>query len=131
MRTSSTSSGFWQESWKKMARLPGSAQKAIKKRALFGRFRSYLEYKCKSAGVKLVIANRFYPSTKRCAVCGNIKKNDEKITLSGNKKHGTKHNEYVCYNKKCPNYNKVVVRDMSAMMNLTFLIDHLRYNKAL
>ena len=28
-------------------------------RALFGRFRSYLEYKCKSAGVKLVIANRF------------------------------------------------------------------------
>ncbi|MBT8902035.1 hypothetical protein BTI52_08570, partial [Lactobacillus delbrueckii subsp. bulgaricus] len=25
-------------------------------RALFGRFRSYLEYKCKSAGVKLVIA---------------------------------------------------------------------------
>ncbi|MGZ1154837.1 zinc ribbon domain-containing protein, partial [Lactobacillus delbrueckii subsp. bulgaricus] len=76
MRTSSTSSGFWQESWKKMARLPGSAQKAIKKRALFGRFRSYLEYKCKSAGVKLVIANRFYPSTQRCAVCGNIKKDD-------------------------------------------------------
>ncbi len=68
-------------------------------RALFGRFRSYLEYKCKSAGVKLVIANRFYPSTQRCAACGNIKKDDEKITLSGNKKHGTKHNEYVCYNK--------------------------------
>lgn len=100
-------------------------------RALFGRFRSYLEYKCKSAGVKLVIANRFYPSTQRCAVCGNIKKDDEKITLSGNKKNGTKHNEYVCYNKKCPNYGKVVVRDMNAMMNLTFLIDHPRYNKAL
>ncbi|MBT8895946.1 RNA-guided endonuclease TnpB family protein, partial [Lactobacillus delbrueckii subsp. bulgaricus] len=48
-----------------------------------------------------------------------------------NKKHGTKHNEYVCYNKKCPNYNKVVGRDMNAMMNLTFLIDHPRYNKAL
>ncbi|MCD5481470.1 RNA-guided endonuclease TnpB family protein [Lactobacillus delbrueckii subsp. bulgaricus] len=46
-------------------------------RALFGRFRSYLEYKCKSAGVKLVIANRFYPSTQRCAACGNIKKDDE------------------------------------------------------
>lgn len=89
------------------------------------------EYKCKSAGVKLVIANRFYPSTQRCAACGNIKKDDEKITLSGNKKHGTKHNEYVCYNKKCPNYNKVVDRDMNAMMNLTFLIDHPRYNKAL
>lgn len=100
-------------------------------RALFGRFRSYLEYKCKSAGVKLVIANRFYPSTQRCAVCGNIKKDDEKITLSGNKKNGTKHNEYVCYNKKCPNYGKVVDRDMNAMMNLTFLIDHPRYNKAL
>ncbi|MCT3499337.1 transposase, partial [Lactobacillus delbrueckii subsp. bulgaricus] len=45
-------------------------------RALFGRFRSYLEYKCKSTGVKLVIANRFYPSTQRCAACGNIKKDD-------------------------------------------------------
>ena len=32
-------------------------------RALFGRFCRYLEYKCKSAGVKLVIANCFYPST--------------------------------------------------------------------
>ncbi|MFR0586020.1 RNA-guided endonuclease InsQ/TnpB family protein [Lactobacillus porci] len=100
-------------------------------RALFGRFRDYLKYKCKSAGVKLVIANRFYPSTQRCAVCGNVKKDDEKITLSGNKKHGTKHNEYVCYNKKCPNCNKVVDRDVNAMMNLTFLIDHPKYNKAL
>ncbi|MBT8978659.1 transposase, partial [Lactobacillus delbrueckii subsp. bulgaricus] len=43
---------------------------------MFGRFRSYLEYKCKSTGVKLVIANRFYPSTQRCAACGNIKKDD-------------------------------------------------------
>ena len=99
--------------------------------ALFGRFRDYLKYKCKSAGVELVIANRFYPSTQRCAACGNIKKDDEKITLSGNKKHGTKHNEYVCYNKKCSNYGKVVDRDVNAMMNLTFLIDHPEYNKAL
>ncbi|MCT3577264.1 transposase, partial [Lactobacillus delbrueckii] len=28
-----------------------------------------------------MIANRFYPSTQRCAACGNIKKDDEKITL--------------------------------------------------
>ncbi|MCT3506150.1 transposase, partial [Lactobacillus delbrueckii subsp. bulgaricus] len=27
-----------------------------------------------------MIANRFYPSTQRCAACGNIKKDDEKIT---------------------------------------------------
>lgn len=39
MRTSSISSGFWQESWKKMARLPGSVQKAIKKRE--SSFRSF------------------------------------------------------------------------------------------
>ncbi|MFK5656664.1 RNA-guided endonuclease TnpB family protein, partial [Lactobacillus delbrueckii subsp. bulgaricus] len=32
-----------------------------------------------------MVANRFYPSTQRCAACGNIKKDDEKITLSGNK----------------------------------------------
>lgn len=106
------------------------ASKGVHK-ALFGRFRRYLEYKCKDSGVNLVIADRFYPSTQRCAACGNIKREDEKVTLSGNKKHGTGHSEYVCYNEKCPNYNKIVDRDTNAMMNLTFLINHPKYNKAL
>lgn len=98
---------------------------------MFGRFKSILEYKCKWHGCELVMADRLYPSTQRRAACGNVKKGDEKITLYGNKKHGTKHDEYVCYNEKCPNYKKVVDRDRNAMMNLTFLIDHPELNKAL
>lgn len=99
--------------------------------AMFGRFKSILEYKCKWHGCELVMADRLYPSTQRCAACGNVKKGDDKITLYGNKKHGTKHDEYVCYNEKCPNYNKVVDRDRNAMMNLTLLIDHPELNRAL
>ncbi|MBT8896813.1 RNA-guided endonuclease TnpB family protein, partial [Lactobacillus delbrueckii subsp. bulgaricus] len=49
----------------------------------------------------------------------------------GNKKHGTKHNEYVCYNQKCPNYNKVVDRDKNAMLSLLALTEHPELNHAL
>ena len=41
---------------------------------------------------------------------------DEKITLQGNKKHGTKHNEYVCY--ECGYSND---RDENAVLNLLAL----------
>ena len=57
-----------------------------------------------------------------CATCGIVKKGDEKITLQGNKKHNTKHNEFICYNADCRNYNKKVDRDKNAMVNLTLLI---------
>ena len=67
-------------------------------RSLFGRFRQFMEYKAEKFGKTLIIADRYYPSTQRCSNCGYIKTGDEKITLSGNQKHGTKHNEYVCYN---------------------------------
>ena len=46
---------------------------------------------------KLILADKTYPSTQRCTKCGYVKKGDEKITLQGNRKHGTKHNEYICY----------------------------------
>ena len=38
------------------------------------KFRTYLEYKCRGYGVKLIIADRFYPSTKQCSCCGSKKK---------------------------------------------------------
>ena len=38
-------------------------------------FRRQLEYKCKWNGINLVIADRFFPSTKLCSCCGH--KNDE------------------------------------------------------
>ena len=39
----------------------------------FYRFRELLTYKAERAGIKLVIADRFYPSSKTCSHCGSIK----------------------------------------------------------
>lgn len=100
-------------------------------RSMFGKFRQIIAYKCKWYGRELIIANSLYPSTQRCAVCGTVKKGEDKITLKGNKKHGTKHNEFICYNSKCPNYNQKVDRDENAMLNLTMLVEHPELNKAL
>lgn len=85
-------------------------------RSLFGKFRQYLTYKCNWYGKDLILADRYYPSTQRCSNCGYIKKNDEKITLQGNQKHRTKHNEYVCY--QC---GVVMNRDVNAVNNLLAL----------
>ena len=41
--------------------------------AMFYEFRRQLEYKCLQYGIHLVVANRFYPSSKMCSYCGNIK----------------------------------------------------------
>ena len=44
------------------------------KKQCFYEFRRQLEYKCKLKGIALVIADRFYPSSKICSQCGNVKK---------------------------------------------------------
>lgn len=100
-------------------------------RSMFGRFRQMLTYKCKWYNKKLIIADECYPSTQRCAICGFVKKGDDRITLMGNKKHHTRHNEFVCYNPFCPNYNKKINRDRNAVLNLTLLAEHPELNKAL
>lgn len=41
----------------------------------FRKCRTQLEYKCKLNNIELVVANRYFPSSKRCSCCGNIKKN--------------------------------------------------------
>ena len=46
---------------------------AIRKQGFY-EFKRQLEYKCKFRGIKLVIADRFYPSSKTCSQCGEIKK---------------------------------------------------------
>ena len=86
-------------------------------RSLFGRFRLYMEYKAEKFSKELIIADRFYQSTQRCSKCGHVKIGDEKIGLHGNVKHGTKHNEYICY--EC---GLEVDRDKNAVMNLLALI---------
>ena len=85
-------------------------------RSLFSRFRQILTYKCDWYGKELILADKTYPSTQRCATCGYVKKGEEKITLQGNKKYGTKHNEYVCY--ECGYKND---RDENAVLNLLAL----------
>ena len=85
-------------------------------RSLFGRFRQYMEYKVIKFDKELVIADKFYPSTQRCSHCGFVKTGEDKITLEGNKKRGTKHHEYVCYN--C---GFTADRDYNAVLNLLAL----------
>lgn len=85
-------------------------------RSLFSKFRQILTYKCEWYGKELILADKTYPSTQRCANCGYVKKGDEKITLQGNQKHHTKHNEYICY--ECGYTND---RDDNAVLNLLTL----------
>lgn len=43
----------------------------------YGMFLSILDYKQKDRGHTLIKVNKFFPSSKRCSVCGNIKDNLE------------------------------------------------------
>ena len=86
-------------------------------RSLFGKFRRMMEYKSEKFGKTLIVAERFYPSTQRCSACGFIKTGEDRITLSGNQKHGTRHNEYICYN--CGFKDD---RDHNAVLNLLALV---------
>ena len=86
-------------------------------RSLFGYFRQVLTYKCEWYGKTLLVADRFYPSTQRCSVCGHIKQGDDKVTLAGNHKHHTKHDQYICY--QC---GAILDRDENAVANLLALL---------
>ncbi len=46
---------------------------AIRKQGFY-EFRRQLVYKCKHRGIELVVADRFYPSSKTCSQCGKINK---------------------------------------------------------
>lgn len=47
--------------------------KAIQEQGFY-EFRRQLTYKCEWYGIELVVADRFYPSSKTCYSCGSIKK---------------------------------------------------------
>lgn len=70
--------------------------------ASFAELRRQLEYKCKWYGKELIVVNRFYPSSKTCSNCGNIK---DDLKLSDR--------EYVC--NKC---GFVIDRDLNASINI-------------
>ena len=74
--------------------------KAIQNQGFY-EFRRQLEYKCKDKGIQLIIADRFYPSSKLCSCCGNIKKD---LKLSDR-----------IYKCDCGN---IIDRDFQASLNL-------------
>ena len=46
-----------------------------------GMFKPMLLYKALAYGGQVVVADRFFPSTQRCSLCGNIKTGDERVVL--------------------------------------------------
>ncbi|MPQ42519.1 transposase [Clostridium tarantellae] len=40
----------------------------------FYKFITYMKYKCEFNGIEFIQVPRFYPSSKKCSICGNIKK---------------------------------------------------------
>ena len=74
---------------------------AIRKQGFY-EFRRQLEYKCNFRGIKLVVADRFYPSSKICSQCGEIKKD---LKLSDR-----------VYKCSC---GLVIDRDLNASINLS------------
>ncbi|MBB5323304.1 putative transposase [Anoxybacillus tepidamans] len=75
--------------------------KAIQEQT-FHEFKRQMTYKCAWRGIKLVVADRFYPSSKRCSRCGHVK---EKLSLS----------ERTYYCEAC---GMEMDRDLNASINL-------------
>ncbi len=74
--------------------------KAVQNQGFF-EFRKQLEYKCNDNGIQLIVADRFYPSSKLCSCCGSIKKD---LKLSER-----------IYRCECGN---IIDRDFQAALNL-------------
>lgn len=75
--------------------------KAVQQQCFY-EFRRQIEYKAKWNNIKIVVADRFYPSSKTCYCCGNVKKD---LKLSDR-----------IY--KCECCGNVIDRDYQAALNL-------------
>lgn len=69
----------------------------------FYEIRRQIMYKCKNNNIELIVADRFYPSSKTCSSCGKIK-DDLKL----------KDRVY-----RCPQCGAVIDRDLNAAINLS------------
>lgn len=69
----------------------------------FYEFIRQMKYKCEFNKIKFVKADRFYPSSKRCSCCGNVKKD---LKLSDRK-------------YKCDECKMIMDRDKNASINLS------------
>lgn len=75
--------------------------KAIQEQEFY-KFRQYLSYKCAGYGSRLIIVDRFYPSSKICSRCGYKRK-------------------YLSLSERtfiCPECGQVIDRDLNAAINL-------------
>lgn len=68
----------------------------------FAEFIRQMKYKCENYGIEFVQADRFFPSSKKCSCCGNIKKD---LKLSDR-------------TYKCENCGLILDRDYNASINL-------------
>ena len=75
--------------------------KAVQQQCFY-EFRRQIEYKAAWNNIKVIIADRFYPSSKTCYCCGNVKKD---LKLSDR-----------IY--KCGYCGNVIDRDYQASLNL-------------
>ena len=78
--------------------------------ATFRKFRTILDYKCKWNGIEVLVANRYYPSSKICSNCGAILKTiglDERTF-------------------KCPKCGFTIDRDLNAAINLSKIAKKIR-----
>ena len=72
----------------------------------FYEFRRQLEYKCQLYGSKLVVVDRFYPSSKTCSKCSAVKTS---LSLSER-------------NYRCDNCSFECDRDLNASINLEMAV---------
>jgi putative transposase len=72
----------------------------VQQQCFYG-FRRQIEYKCDWNNIELIIADRFFPSSKLCSCCGSIKKD---LKLSDR-----------IYKCECGN---IIDRDYQASLNL-------------
>ena len=70
-----------------------------------GMLRPMLLYKAEAYGTQIVVADKFFPSTQRCASCGSTKTGKDKLVLG--------ESEYVC--EEC---GVCEDRDLNAALNL-------------
>ena len=77
-------------------------------------FQRQIEYKSKLNEIEFIQVDEFYPSSKTCSCCGNIKK-DLKLSSCGNIKETLKLSERIYHCECC---GLEIDRDYNASINL-------------
>jgi putative transposase len=78
----------------------------------FAEFRRQLEYKAQWYGCLVIVADRWFASSRTCSCCGWV---DQDLTLSDR--------TFLCRNPERPNCGLVIDRDLNAAKNLAQLAD--------